>query len=102
MHNLLGREQVTQVRLLPDMSGMSLQQALVHIERRLAEVGTEIASVNAGLHALAQQWRGLGRGHSPRRLAHLEVISQLAETDYAPVLTGWTPTAAPPAGSGAG
>lgn len=104
MHNLLGREQVTQVRLPPDMSGMSLQQALVHIERRLAEVGTEIASVNAGLHALAQQWRAAWAAAAAAlraRLAQLEVISQLAETDYAFVLTGWTPAAALPRLEGA-
>lgn len=99
MHGLLGREQVTQVRLPPDMSGMSLQQAVAHIERRLAGVGTEIAAVDGGLRALAQRWRAAWAAAAAAlraRLDQLEVISQLAETDYAFVLIGWTPTAALP------
>ncbi len=55
--------------------------------------------MNAGLHALAQQWRAAWAAAATAlraRLAQLEVISQLAETDYAFVLTGWTPTAALP------
>jgi len=94
VHDLLGRERVTQVRMPPELTGMSIGQALTHIEQRLVKIRQELAAANLALAELSARWRGRWMTAAERlraRLAQLEIISQLSETRYTFVLTGWVP-----------
>lgn len=90
----LGRENITQVRLPPDLAGQSLEQALVNIHQRLYAIPQELARLTTQQHLLAQQWRShllawqtLLRDH----LAQLELCAQFGQTDYTFVIEGWLP-----------
>lgn len=99
VHELLGREQVTQVRMPPELTGMSFRQALVHIEQRLAQIAKEMQAVNTGLAESAHRWRASWASAAERlraRLAQFEIISRLTETEYAFALVGWVPERALP------
>ncbi len=90
----LGRENITQIRLPPDLAGQSLEQALANIHGRLQSIPQELAEIKTQQTRLAQQWRsrllawqGLLRDH----LAQLELETHFGQTDYAFVIEGWLP-----------
>lgn len=96
VNELLGRENISQVRLPPDLAGQSLEQALANIQQRRQTIPQEIAEIETQLAALARTWRPrllawrrLLRDH----LAQLEVQTQFGQTDYTFVIEGWTPEA---------
>jgi V/A-type H+/Na+-transporting ATPase subunit I len=94
VHQLLGHEQVTPVNLPPELSGMSFQRALGHIERRLADIGPEIEAVRSRLQDAAGRWRSgwvMAAGKMRDRLAQLEAIGWLGETESTFLLVGWVP-----------
>jgi V/A-type H+-transporting ATPase subunit I len=94
VNELLGQENISQVRLPPDLAGQSLQQALTHIQQRLEAIPRELAELEAQQQTLAQAWRprllswqALLRDH----LAQLEIRSHFGQTDYTFVIEGWIP-----------
>lgn len=96
VNELLGRENINQVRLPPDLAGQSLEQALANIQQRRQTIPQEIAGIEAQLTTLALArrtrllaWRDLLRDH----LAQLEVQTQFGQTDYTFVIEGWAPEA---------
>jgi len=100
VHQLLGHEQVTQVRLPPELSGMSFQRALSYIEKRLATVGGDQESIRLELQEAARRWRSgwINAAMLLRdKLAQLEVINWLGETERTFLLVGWVPKRALPA-----
>lgn len=96
VNELLGRENIGQVRLPPDLAGQSLEQALIQIQQRRQAIPQELSQIEAQQKALARTWRSrllnwqaLLRDH----LARLEIQTQLGQTDYTFVIEGWVPEA---------
>ncbi|HXV41943.1 MAG TPA: V-type ATPase 116kDa subunit family protein, partial [Anaerolineae bacterium] len=94
VNELLGRENISQVRLPPDLADQSLEQALTNIQQRLQAIPQELAEIKAQQEVLAGAWRSrlltwqaLLRDH----LAQLEVQTQFGQTDYTFVVEGWAP-----------
>ncbi len=92
--DLLGRENITQVRLPPDLAGQSLEQALSNIRRRLQMIPQELTEIKTQQMALARTWRSrlltwqaLLRDY----LAQLEMFTHFGQTDYTFVIEGWIP-----------
>lgn len=91
---LLGRENITQVRLPASLAGQPFEQALINIRRRLQVIPGELAEVKKQQQALAEAWR-------PRllawqallrdRLAQIDVCTSFGQTDYTFVIEGWIP-----------
>jgi V/A-type H+-transporting ATPase subunit I len=96
VERLLGREDISRLRLPEEISGLPPDAAVVALGRRLAAIPHELAQIEAELAAVAEswlprlvQWRTCLRG----RLAEMDVLGYLGETDYTFILTGWTPAA---------
>lgn len=91
---LLGREQVSEVRLPPQLSGVPLSRALASIEQRLQEIPDEIAAREQNLTTLVSRhrdrWHAASR-YINSRLDQLEAIRQLGATSYTFVVVGWAP-----------
>lgn len=94
INELLGRENISQVRLPPDLAGQSLDQTLASIQQQRQTIPQELAAIKAQRLALARTWRagllawqGLLRDH----LAALDVRSQFGQTGYTFVIEGWIP-----------
>ncbi len=92
--DLLGGENIAQVRLPPDLAGQSLEQTLSNIRRRLQAIPQELTEIRAQQVALAQTWRprlltwqALLRDY----LAQLEVLTHFGQTDSTFVIEGWVP-----------
>jgi V/A-type H+-transporting ATPase subunit I len=92
--DLLGHQNITQVRLPPDLAGQSLEQALSIMRRRLQAIPQELTEIRAQQAALAHTWRprlltwqALLRDH----LAQFEVYTHFGQTDYTFVIEGWVP-----------
>ncbi|MCL4296734.1 MAG: hypothetical protein KJ077_13440 [Anaerolineae bacterium] len=94
VNELLGRENISQVRLPPDLAGQSLEQALANIQERRRAIPQDLAEVEAQLAALARTWRSrlvAWQGLLRDQLAQLEVQTQLGQTDYTFIVEGWAP-----------
>jgi V/A-type H+-transporting ATPase subunit I len=92
--DLLGRENISQIRLPPDLAGQSLEQALSNIRRRLQTIPQELTELKAQQVALAQTWRArLLTWHALLRdyLAQLEAYTHFGQTDYTFIVEGWVP-----------
>lgn len=91
---LLGRVQVSRVRLPESLRNVAFQDALGQIERRLNAIPGELAQVDTQLHQAAAEhhsrWLG-ARQAVARRLEQLRARRQLGETDHTFVLVGWVP-----------
>jgi V/A-type H+-transporting ATPase subunit I len=94
VNELLGRENIGQVRLPPDLTGQSLEQALTNIQQRRQAIPQELTEIEAQQLAVARTWRSrlltwqtLLRDH----LAELEVQTHFGQTDYTFVIEGWAP-----------
>lgn len=94
VHALLGREQVSEVRLPPQLTGVPLSRALATIEQRLQEIPGQIAATEGELAALVApyqaRWARAGQ-YIDSRLSQLEVIRLLGATPHTFVILGWTP-----------
>jgi V/A-type H+-transporting ATPase subunit I len=94
VNELLGRENISQVRLPSDLADQSLEKALTTIQQRLQAIPQELTEIKAQQAALARTWRSrlltwqaLLRDH----LAELEVQTHFGQTDYTFVIEGWAP-----------
>jgi V/A-type H+-transporting ATPase subunit I len=94
VEKVLGREDISRLRLPTGFSDQPPDVAVAALHRRLAVIPQELAAVESQLMPLAQAWR-------PRlahwqtclrsRLEEFNVLSRLGETDQTFVIFGWTP-----------
>ncbi|MCK6628023.1 MAG: hypothetical protein L6R45_22945 [Anaerolineae bacterium] len=94
VNELLGRENISQLHLPPNLAGQSLDQTLATIQQQRQAIPQELTAIKAQQLALAHMWRAqllswqsLLRDH----LAAIEVRSQFGQTEYAFVIEGWIP-----------
>jgi hypothetical protein len=94
VNELLGRENIAQLRLPSEFTGQPFEAALANIRRRLWTIPQELAEVDAQQAALAHTWRprlltwqALLHGH----LAQIDVCTNLGQTDYTFIIEGWIP-----------
>lgn len=91
---LLGRENISQVRLPEELAHVPFKDALATIEARLAAIPAELAAIQEHLEDLAVHWHrplALLRPVLRDRLQELDVVTQLGATQYTFVLVGWMP-----------
>jgi V/A-type H+-transporting ATPase subunit I len=94
VNSLLGRENVSRVRLPKELARVSFKDALAAIGARLAAIPGELESIRARLEDLAAEWHvplALLRAVLRDRLQQLEVAGRLGATHYTFVLVGWLP-----------
>ena len=94
IHELLGQESITQVRLPAEFVGQPFEQILTNIRQQLKAIPGELAELETERETLAQTWRpqlltwqALLRDH----LAQLEVQNNFGQTDYTFIIEGWAP-----------
>jgi V/A-type H+-transporting ATPase subunit I len=92
--DLLGQENIAQVRLPQEVSGLSFADALADIERRLREIPRQLAEIEEQRMQLAQEyrpkllaWQSLLQDH----IARIDVCTSFGQTDYTFVIEGWIP-----------
>lgn len=94
VHSFLFSQNVNEVRIPPDYSNMSIEEALGAIKRRQEEGREEIRQIDADLAGLSGRWRqellAMQRTLDEQR-EELAVFSRFAHTDYTFVIKGWIP-----------
>jgi V/A-type H+-transporting ATPase subunit I len=94
VNKLLGRENISQVRLPVEYSGQPLEQALSQMRRRLEAIPRELAEIETQQKSLAQRWRPrllVWKALLRDQLAQIEVCTNFGQTDYTFVVEGWVP-----------
>lgn len=94
VNKLLGRENITQVRLPAEFAGRPFDEALADIRQRLQGIPRELAEIEAQQETLAQRWRPrllMWQALLNDHLAQIEVCTHFGQTDYTFVLEGWVP-----------
>ncbi len=94
VQSLLGRENISQVRLPDELTGVPFRDALKAIARRQAAIAAELAELDNRLLAFSLEWTGpltVWRAVLRDRLQESEVLIRLGATQYTFVLTGWMP-----------
>lgn len=95
VHAFLFSQNVNEVRIPPDYANMSIDDALLSIERKREEGRAEIRRIDEELAVLSNRWRqellNMQRVLQEKR-DELAVLSQFAHTDYTFVAKGWIPT----------
>jgi V/A-type H+-transporting ATPase subunit I len=89
---LFGRENISSLRLPQELASVSLTEALAAMERRRAEIPTEIARLDDELRRLGASWGStvtLLRGALSDRIGQSEVVGLMGGTRYTFVLAGW-------------
>ena len=95
VNSLLGRENISQVRLPKELAGVSFKDAVGIIAVRLVEIPREMEQIRAELRELAKNWSGslaLLRAVARDRLQEMEIVGHIGTTRYAFVLVGWLPS----------
>ena len=90
---LLGRQQVNRVRLPHEFESVSFRDAITLMERRLAELPVEIATIQEKITAIIRAhdtWEP-ARRELGRQLDQLTAIRHLGATPHTFVLSGWVP-----------
>jgi V/A-type H+/Na+-transporting ATPase subunit I len=94
VHGLLGREQVSRVRLPAAFDGLAFRDALAAMERRLDEIPVEIRGVRDAIEDLVRphltEWTA-ALAHLGDRIAQLEAIRHLGATAHTFVVSAWVP-----------
>lgn len=94
VNTLLGRENISQVRLPRELSGVAFKDALATIEGRMAAIPAELAAIRTHLADLAVRWyRPLALLHAVLcdRLQEVDAVPRLGATQYTFVIVGWMP-----------
>ncbi len=91
---LLGREDITRLRLPEEIADQPPDSAVLALSQRLAEIPSELAEIRKGLGSLADEWL-------PRLkwwriclrdgLDEIDVLTQFGETEQTFVVAGWVP-----------
>ena len=99
VHNLLGQEHISQVRLPDELIDVPLERALAALQARLeaisegiAEIDVQLAEMPLAWYANLFLWRSLVRD----RVSALNARDLLAATEHTFVITGWIPRRAIP------
>ncbi|MCX7708204.1 MAG: hypothetical protein N2204_09365, partial [Anaerolineae bacterium] len=94
VNELLGRQNVAQIRLPAEFTGQPLEKALADIHRRLQAIPRELAGIETEQQALARAvrgrllaWQALLNDH----LALIDAQNHFGQTDYTFVIEGWMP-----------
>lgn len=96
VYRVLGKEQVSRVRLPKEFEGMPFRQAVAAMERRLVELPTEIEATERAIVELVRPragWRST-RAAIVARIDQLEAIRSLGTTQHTFVAVGWVPRTA--------
>jgi V/A-type H+-transporting ATPase subunit I len=91
---LLGRQNIAQVRLPAELEGQSFEQALSNIERELQEIPRQLDDLQTRFTGLASVWRPrllVWQALLRDQLAQIDVCTNLGTTDYTFVIEGWMP-----------
>jgi V/A-type H+-transporting ATPase subunit I len=91
---LLGREDVSRLRLPPELNQDRPEVALAALHRRMLVIPEEIEGIGRELAGLAAQWCGklaVWRAVLRNELELIDVLSRFGETDMTFVLRGWVP-----------
>ncbi|MCB9419512.1 MAG: V-type ATP synthase subunit I [Ardenticatenaceae bacterium] len=94
LEQLLGREDISRLRLPDEIAGQPPDTAVLALSRRLATIPRELAAINAELAALAETWLPrLRRWRTSLRdqLDEINVLNDFGETEKTFVLVGWVP-----------
>lgn len=94
VHNALGRESISQVRLPEELLNVPFQQALETIEQRLQSIPGELEEIRKELAALASEWRTrlvIWSRVLHDRLDQVQVRERFGATTYTFVVVGWMP-----------
>ncbi|MBI3763583.1 MAG: V-type ATP synthase subunit I [Chloroflexi bacterium] len=94
VETLLGREDISRLRLPSDFANQPPDRAVAALSQRLAAIPQELAQVKSALSALAEVWEprlACWRICLRQRLEEFAVLSRFGETDQTFVLVGWTP-----------
>jgi V/A-type H+/Na+-transporting ATPase subunit I len=94
VETLLGREDVSRLRLPEELSMGPPDVALQALKRQLVAIPREINSVNQELAGLAAEWRhklAQWRAALGEELETNSVVSRFGETDKTFVIVGWVP-----------
>lgn len=95
IEELLGREDVSRLRLPPELGQGGPELALAALRRRVAAIPHEVEKINRQLADLAIQWCSKLAGWRAAlrdELESINVLSFFGETDTTFVLTGWAPS----------
>lgn len=93
VYALLGRVQVSRVRLPERFEGMPFRQALASMERRISALPQELAETQRAITDLVEPRRGWWATRSSiyARLDQLEAIRSIGTTHHVFVAVGWVP-----------
>jgi V/A-type H+-transporting ATPase subunit I len=94
VEELLGREDISRLRLPRDFAGQPPDAAVAALGRRLAAIPAELAGLHSELAALAREWGPrleTARSGLRVQLDSYAVLARLGETEQTFVLAGWTP-----------
>lgn len=94
VETLLGREDISRLRLPEAFADQPPDVAVAALNQRLAAIPHELAAIQSELSTLAQQWAPRLRcwcASLRDRLEEFAVLRYLGETDQTFVLAGWTP-----------
>ncbi len=97
VEELLGREDVSRLRLPAELGKGPPDAALASLRSRVAAIPEEIKAIDRNLARLADQWGGklaLWSASLRDELEAIGVLSRLGETDMTFVLLGWAPASA--------
>jgi len=94
IEGLLGREDISRLRLPAGFADQPPDAAVATLHQRLAAIPQELSEIEAQLAALAETWPPrLERWRAGLRdqLDEFAILSRFGETDQTFVLVGWTP-----------
>jgi len=94
VETLLGREDISRLRLPEAFADQPPDVAVAALSKRLAAIPHELTAIKADLSSLAETWAPRlerWRACLRDRLEEFAILSHLGETDQTFVLAGWTP-----------
>jgi V/A-type H+-transporting ATPase subunit I len=95
IETLLGREDVSRLRLPAELGGGAPDAVLEKLRRRMVAIPEEINEIDRKMARLAAQWREklvIWRDVLREELDTNSILSRFGETDMTFVLVGWVPT----------
>ncbi|HCJ66387.1 MAG TPA: hypothetical protein DHV62_03445 [Elusimicrobia bacterium] len=94
VHDFLSLENVTQVRLPPDLAKMHFEDALATVREKSKNIPVELEKINRQLKEISESWylRLVTIAEILRnKVEEIKLIPKFGETNYAFVITGWMP-----------
>jgi len=94
VHKFLSMENVNQIRLPADFQDMPLDVAYKEIKERRSVMPAELERVSSKLDSLSAEWYvklSAARDVLLDRIDEIIAIPKFGKTDYAFIITGWTP-----------